>query len=230
MRRSSRLIGCLVAVLWVGVAAHQASAFPDFASKTKVPCASCHTNPAGGAALTAGGKAYKEDASKVPAAAKGADYIGTTKCMMCHALKNKELKPSYLATKHAVAFASLKGDPKKIAEVAGKLGIELKGPADKSDACLRCHVTGFKLAGGYPTADATKLAAVTNVGCESCHGPGSAHMAAKTPADRKATINMSPSENLCQHCHVPELTPKFDFEAMKKAGVHAMVAAAPAAK
>lgn len=231
MRRSTRLIGCLAALLWVGYAANQAWAFPDFAQKTKVACAACHTNPAGGAALTDAGKAYKEDATKVPEAVKGADYVGSNKCMMCHGTgKYKELKATYLASKHAKAFSALSGDPKAIAAMAAKFKIELKGAADKSDACVRCHVTGFKLAGGYPAADSAKTAAVTNVGCEACHGPGSLHLAAKTPADKKATINRAVTENLCTHCHVSEVTPKFDFEAMKKAGVHvAVVAAAPAA-
>ena len=46
-----------------------------------------------------------------------------------------------------------------------------------------------------------------DVGCESCHGPGSLHAAA--PA--KANIAGSPGRALCVTCHNLENSPHFDF-------------------
>jgi hypothetical protein len=221
MRRSIQIIGYVAIAASVGFAVHQARAFPAFALKTKAACASCHTSPAGGPALSDAGKAFKADASKAPAAGKGAEYAGNNKCRMCHLKQHK----SWWESQHAKAMAALQ-DAKAAAAFAEKLKIELEEPADQSDACVRCHVTGFHLAGGYPAADSAKTAAVAMVGCEACHGPGSAHIAAKTSAERKATINGAVGVALCQQCHTPEISPKFEFAAMKKR-VHPVPAAAP---
>jgi hypothetical protein len=103
--------------------------------------------------------------------------------------------------------------------MAAKLKVELKGPAAENDACVVCHVTGFRLAGGFPAADSAKNAALGAVGCESCHGPGGKHVLAAL-AEKKKTINRSVTEKLCVQCHTPVISPKFDFEDAKKRGVH----------
>jgi cytochrome c5 len=203
------VVGLLVAV--------QAWPYPKFAHETKVACASCHVNPAGGVDLTAAGKAYQEDPSKKPENVAGADYIGNTKCKMCHSKQHA----SWLETPHAKALALLKAAPdSSVAKMASALKVELKGSAADNDNCVVCHVTGFQLPGGYPAADSAKTAAVSGVTCEACHGPGSKHMSAPM-AQKKNFINRNVTANMCMQCHTAVTSPKFDFAEWKKR-VHVM--------
>ena len=212
MRRSTMLARLLIIALGIGVAA-QLWAYPEFARQTKTSCVTCHANVAGGAALSEAGTAFKAD-KKAPAAAaaKAAEYVGVNKCKMCHMKQHK----AWSATPHAKAWAGLQNaDAKKAADMAAALKIEMKGAPTATDDCVKCHVTGFQLAGGYPQADSTKTAGLTNVTCEACHGPGSLHVAAAM-ADKKKFINRAVTGNLCTQCHTSTITPKFDFAVMSK--------------
>lgn len=212
MVRNPWLLRTVVAALGVLCAA-RLSAFPQFARDTKAACASCHVNVAGGAELTDAGKAFKADKTAPTAApAKTADYVGNTKCKMCHMKQHK----AWSTTPHAMALAKLQAaDPAKAEAMSKALNIPITGSPAKTDGCVTCHVTGFQLAGGYPAADSTKTAAVAMVSCESCHGPGSAHVAAAT-ADKKKFINTAVSANLCTQCHTAVTSPKFNFEEYSK--------------
>lgn len=216
--------GILALVLVAAAAAHAATAlaFPSVADQTKRSCATCHTGVAGGAALTDAGKAYKADATKVPAAnVEGAKYVSNNKCRTCHL---KEYK-SWLETPHAKSMETLRAaSAAKVTEVAAKLGVKVEGAADKSDACLSCHVTGHGQPGGYPGADSTKTAGLSGVTCENCHGPGSAHVTAAREA-KQAAINGQVSEKFCRQCHTPTMSPKFDFAVYQAKGLHAKKAA-----
>jgi Cytochrome c554 and c-prime len=225
MRTKCLVLGVLASAIGVSLAVH-AWAFPQFARQTKLACVTCHTSPAGGADLKAAGKAFKADMTKPPAAdtAKAAEYVGVNKCKMCHL---KEYK-SWQETKHASALVNLrKADEKVSAEMAEKLKVELKGSPAQNDGCVGCHVTGFHLAGGYPAADSAKTAAVSNMTCEGCHGPGSLHASAPM-AMKKSLINRKVSANMCMQCHTAVISPAFKFEDYAKRGVHAVAAAAPA--
>ena len=225
MRRTLTLCSLLVMTLWVLSDVHRTWAFPNYARQTKAACAACHVKVAGGPDLSDVGKKYKADQTiAVPADVKGADYVGINKCKMCHA---KEYK-AWQTTPHAKAWAGLvNADPTAAADLAKKLEIELKDKPSATDGCVTCHVVGFHLPGGYPAADSAKTAALINVACEACHGPGSMHVAAKSE-DRKKTINRTVTAAMCTQCHTPVTSPKFDFEEFKKIGVHAVAAAAPA--
>lgn len=233
MRRSIRIVSVVALTAWVGFATHQVWAYPSVARTTKLACATCHANVAGGVGLTDAGKAYKADNAKLPAAdVKGADYIGSNKCKMCHL---KEFK-AWSETKHAHAFENLvAANADSVKGRAEKLKVELTGSADKTDACVTCHVTGFHLPGGYPAADdSVKTVNLAVVGCEGCHGPGSIHASKDTPKEEKHKfINKGVTENMCKNCHTPEMSPKFDFATYKAKGVHtipAPPAEAPAGK
>ena len=227
MSRKSLVVGFVAAGVGLVLALH-AWAFPEVARQTKLACATCHANPAGGAELSDSGKAYKADATKVPAAgtAKAAQYVGSDKCKMCHAKQHK----AWLETPHAAALTNLqKMDAKVGAEMAAKFKVELKGSAVETAGCVGCHVTGYQLAGGYPAADAAKAAGVSAVSCESCHGPGSLHIAAPM-AEKKKFTSKAVSANMCTQCHTPVASPAFKFEEYVKRGVHVVPAAAPAPK
>ena len=211
MKRSSTLALLLVIAVGIAVAA-RTWAYPEFARQTKAACASCHTNVAGGAALSEAGTAFKAEKKAPAAAAKAAEYVGVNKCKMCHMKQHK----AWAVTPHAKAWAGLEAaDAKKAAEMAAALKIEMKEKASATNDCVKCHVTGFQLAGGYPQADAAKAAGVTNVTCESCHGPGSLHVTAPM-ADKKKFINRAVTANMCTQCHTPAVTPTFDFAVMSK--------------
>ena len=127
--RKTRLMryAVVVALLTVATAAWS---LPQYARTTKMSCATCHTNVAGGADLTDAGKAFKADHSKVPAASvEGADYVGTNKCKTCHLTEYK----SWQTLDHAKAMETLKsGDAAKIADHFGDVG---------KDGCGGCHTT-----------------------------------------------------------------------------------------
>jgi len=207
----------IVAVSVMLSLAGAAWAFPEVARTTKMSCATCHANVAGGAALTDAGKAFKADKTKVPAASvEGAEYVGNGKCKSCHL---KEYK-SWQTLDHAKAMETLKsGDAAKLADMATKAGVKLDGPASDNAACIGCHSVGYLLAGGYPAADSTKNANLSAVGCEDCHGPGSKHVAAEKTV-KKDFIYGKPSEAMCKQCHTATMSPKFDFATYKTKGVH----------
>jgi hypothetical protein len=210
--RNPWLLRTVVPVLGMLIAA-RLSAFPEFARETKAACASCHVNVAGGAELTDAGKAYKADKTAPTAApAKTADYVGNAKCKMCHMKEHK----AWSATPHAKALANLQAaDAEKTGAMAKALNVTITDSPAKTDGCVKCHVTGFQLAGGYPAADSVKTAGMAMVSCESCHGPGSAHVAAAM-ADKKKFINTAVSANMCMQCHTATTSPKFNFEEFKK--------------
>lgn len=73
-------------------------------------------------------------------------------------------------------------------------------------SCQRCHTTGFGLAGGFfRRADETSMRRL-DVGCESCHGPSSEHVA--------DTTNRTPwqAADSCLVCHDHENSPQFQYE------------------
>lgn len=218
MNLSKILTTILVGALGVAVVT-QLWAYPEVARQTKASCGTCHANVAGGPALSAAGTAFKADGKAPAAAAKAAEYVGANKCKMCHIKQHK----AWAETPHAKAWVALKNaTPEKTAEMAAAFKVEIKGSATATDGCVSCHVTGFQLAGGYPQADTTKV--VTNVTCESCHGPGSLHVSAPM-AKKKEFINKAVTANMCKQCHTPAASPDFVFAEYVKRGVHAVAAA-----
>jgi hypothetical protein len=215
------VLGTLLMAGWALFVSHQVWAFPSLARQTKAACAACHVNVAGGPELAAAGKAFQADPkAAVTADVKANEYAGSKKCMMCHSKQHK----AWQETDHAKAWKALeKSDEKATAAMAESLGVPATHPATKSDACIQCHVVGFKLPGGYPAADSTKNASLQLVGCEACHGPGAKHAAAPM-ADKKKTIARG-SEKMCLQCHTPKVSPEFKFEEFKKK-VHPVAAAA----
>lgn len=67
--------------------------------------------------------------------------------------------------------------------------------------CLRCHTTGYGLAGGFVSPRQTPQ--LYGVGCENCHGPGEAHV-----LDPKVhTLFLAFDQ--CIRCHDEENSPTF---------------------
>lgn len=140
----------------------------------------------------------------VPAAAEEFDYVGSANCKMCH---NKEVSGKqfdiWAESVHAKAYETLASDQSKA--IAKEMGID---DPQQADACLSCHVTAH----GVPAERLGRRFSIEEgVGCESCHGPGSAYN--KLPAKKKlmageieaASIGLVEiDESLCLQCHNEE--------------------------
>lgn len=102
------------------------------------------------------------------------NFVGSAACAACHAVQSTQ----WATTGHARAYASLIADDRQY---------------DRD--CFTCHVTGaFDRTG--PT-DPRALGGLENVGCESCHGAGKAHVA--SPAT--APLVKTPPAAQCVQCH-----------------------------
>jgi hypothetical protein len=87
-------------------------------------------------------------------------YVGTESCKGCHS----DAYDKWKHTPHSLAYKTLEDD---------------RNPSLKQydPECIVCHTVGF----GYKTGFRNEVATpkLKNVGCESCHGPGSGHIEAE---------------------------------------------------
>ena len=121
-----------------------------------------------------------------PSPEKGeAGVVGSAACLGCH----PAAATFWQSTKHAIAYKTL----------------QTEGKNNHLD-CVGCHVTGWQKPGGVCRIDKTD--GRTGVGCESCHGPGSLHVAAPT----KATIARAVPAATCVGCHDRENAPHFAYD------------------
>lgn len=113
-----------------------------------------------------------------------AGYVGVDACSDCHS----EEREVWDKTKHAHAYETLVKDLKEY-----------------NLDCVGCHVTGYSKPGG---STVTHNEPLRGVQCETCHGPGSLHMAA--PED-PALIIVKPDPRTCvDDCHHPPHVDGFD--------------------
>ncbi|MEX0677954.1 MAG: multiheme c-type cytochrome [Pirellulales bacterium] len=108
---------------------------------------------------------------------------GTNACRQCHQGDCNQWSES----KHALAWATLE-----------------KRAADVDPFCQQCHTTGYGLPGGF--ASKAKSAERVAVGCESCHGPATAH--ATRPEIRTTYL----ARDQCLRCHDRENSPAFAYD------------------
>jgi len=67
--------------------------------------------------------------------------------------------------------------------------------------CLSCHATG---ANSLSSQFATSFSKEEGVGCEACHGPGSAYATPEVMRDRERFIALGgppPDQDTCRRCH-----------------------------
>ena len=126
----------------------------------------------------------------VPPAPKGvASYVGDDACEDCHDDQTK----FWQKTVHAGAWKTLVD----------------RGQQFDFD-CIGCHVTGWNEKGGSNLAHNEKL---RDVQCETCHGPGSIHVA-KGGEEKPSAIALAPPKELCfDKCHTKEHSDTFQWEA-----------------
>lgn len=141
-------------------------------------------------------------------------FLGAKKCKSCH---NDEATGSvydkWEAGPHAKAFETLAGAEAK--SIAKELGIE---DPQKSDKCLKCHITGFGLdkemfKKGFEVAQ--------GVQCETCHGAGEEHFKVRFKEKMKKVETPAPigegethsvrDPKFCLQCHNDESPTYKDF-------------------
>ena len=145
--------------------------------------------PVGVSARVAGAPVHVAPLTEAPTAT----YVGTASCVSCH----RPAAEFWRATKHARALATLEQAHRAC-----------------SPACIGCHVTGYLQPGGTDDVEVatTRLG---DVGCESCHGPGSAHVVAPSAPGK---IARAVAASVCLGCHTPDQTNAgFDYLAFRGA-------------
>jgi Cytochrome c554 and c-prime len=140
------------------------------------------------------------------------EFVGTEKCGECHTKAMAVWKDS----PHAHATDSIVKPPER-SDVARHFDPE----------CVSCHVTGWHPQEFYPYHSGyTSIQDTPNLvgsGCENCHGPGSAHVAAESgdmEADEamlaklreEMRLPMTRAEDKCLECHDMDNSPAFHDE------------------
>ena len=118
----------------------------------------------------------------VPKTKGGASFVGSEACRSCH---EKEFK-TWEGSLHAEAYKTLQ-----------------KTGNDRDPECVGCHVVALDHETGFSSVE--KSPVMASVGCESCHGAGSKHIASPFEAYGKA------GEQSCLPCHTTSNSPKFSF-------------------
>jgi len=135
-------------------------------------------------------------------------YVGAAKCQMCHKTeKQGQQFPLWEARKHSKSYQALTSDKAK--EVAQAAGVD--NPAE-SPGCFKCHA---------PLAEKAPELKEEGVGCETCHGPGSAYKKMSVMKDHAESVKNGMTEygspeaikKHCLTCHENAHETTFDFEA-----------------
>jgi hypothetical protein len=115
---------------------------------------------------------------------EGEKFAGSKTCGSCHADAYKIWANSL----HSSALKTLENDGH-----------------DRDPDCVSCHVVGLDKNTGF--MDRSSTPELADVGCESCHGAGSAHSMKPESVDM-----IKIGANSCMSCHVKNHSPKFDYE------------------
>lgn len=133
----------------------------------------------------------------VPCITLAAKYVGSAACSECH---EEEYGRFTQYSKKAKSWDS-------VAVMAPKL------TKAEQQECYECHTTGYNK-GGFVSYEETPE--LSDVGCESCHGPGAAHAEAGEPD----LIRRKPDPKECVVCHSPTRINTFGFKPLVSSGAH----------
>ncbi len=125
-------------------------------------------------------------------------YVGAETCKGCH---EKEHKSFSSHSKMSTSFKSLEIRKK------GLTGEEIK-------KCYECHTTGYGNPGGFKSEAETPD--LKNLGCESCHGPGSSHASSSNPKEIKKHLEIKD----CENCHAQDRVAAFNYKPLLFGGAH----------
>ncbi len=137
-------------------------------------------------------------------------FAGSDQCADCH----QRAFEIWQDTPHALATETL---------------TKAKPPRQFDPECISCHATGWNpqkylpYTTGYDSLE--KTPGLAGNGCENCHGPGAAHIAAEMAGDEKLQEKLRQAMHLslegadgeaqrrsCLECHDGDNSPDFDFD------------------
>ena len=130
-------------------------------------------------------------------------YVGVDVCGTCHKTEKQGSQLDiWKKSKHAMAYKTLQTE--KADKIAKDKGFET--PAAKTEACLKCHVSGYNIDASLLEK---KFSMEDGVQCETCHGPGSDYKNLKVMKNRddaiaNGLILPTKLEDFCAGCHNPE--------------------------
>jgi hypothetical protein len=130
------------------------------------------------------------DPNAIPGVATAhAKFVGSATCQSCHPKAHEVWSESG----HARAFATL-----------------VKSGSDADPQCIGCHTIGFGRESGYRRPMGSE--SLVDVGCESCHGPGSEHVARYLHGQPNQFRFRPLGPGDCTTCHYGEFSRPFDWE------------------
>ncbi len=136
------------------------------------------------------------------------EYVGTASCTGCHEAEHTQ----WSATTHAGAMTTLN-----------------KGKSTDNPTCVSCHATP-KTPGPRPT-DVEAYFTSDGVGCESCHGPGGAHVQDGGGKDNIVGLGESCPvcvvEAICTSCHTKAWDAAWELDQRLPAVKHVHPATTP---
>ncbi len=126
--------------------------------------------------------------------------VGSAACVDCHASEHAWWSDNG----HASAMASLRSE------------------GGDDPACVACHATAKR--SGLPPQSVAGFRVLEGVGCESCHGPGEAHVAAGGGTDNIEGLGedcpVCVIEAVCTSCHTTKWSPDWSLETRLEAIRH----------
>lgn len=132
-----------------------------------------------------------------PGLSYGSDYVGSKACADCH---EEEYQKFQKHSKKAKSWESI--------EI---MSSDLKDEEERQ--CYECHTTGYGK-GGFVSIEETPH--LSDVGCETCHGPGAEHADMGDPE----YITRTPEVKDCETCHNSSRVEDFNFKPLIYSGAH----------
>lgn len=133
--------------------------------------------------------ASRAGADSIPGLRAAPAFAGSESCATCHV----EATAAWKKSGHAHAFKTL-----------------VDRGADADPNCIGCHTVGFEKSGGYRREYGTKK--LTDVGCESCHGPASRHIERISAGDIEGARMRKVGAADCVKCHHGEFSRPFVWD------------------
>jgi len=143
-------------------------------------------------------------AEKVIDTSAGHTYVGSQTCFPCHQSgPGNGPAGHWLASRHSRAFHTLTTDQARAIAASREEYRDMTDPSQEL-RCLMCHVTAAENPSAVFQNEAIKT---QGVGCEACHGPGSAYIDEEIMGDREAFLangGRIPDKLTCRGCHRDE--------------------------
>lgn len=143
-------------------------------------------------------------AERVEDPSGGFTYVGSQECLSCHT-EGPGNGPAghWIASRHSRALHTLSSDQAKGLAASREEYRDITDPS-REGRCQMCHLTAAQ---NSVATFAEGFDRFEGVGCEACHGPGSAYVRPDVMGDRQAFLSQGgriPDELTCRECHRDE--------------------------